>query len=69
MSQELATQLRKQKVIPDVLSESTSLPNTLVVKWPSVTLDEPGTELDREATQPQPTFQISPAVCTIQGIR
>ena len=64
MSQNFSAQLQKEEVIPDVLPASTSLSYSLVVKWPSVTLDEPGEELDREATQPIPTLFVQPTVCT-----
>src|ERR1700710_2298691 len=54
-------QLQKDNVIPDVLSQSTSLSHDLVVKWPNATLDSPGKELGREDTQPEPTLHLSPA--------
>jgi len=60
MSQDRASQLRQNNVIPDVLPESTSLSHGLVVEWPNVTLDVPGKELEREATQPEPSLHLNP---------
>jgi len=52
---------RKENVIPDVISEkTTTFDSALVVKWPNVELKEPGNELDREATQPEPTLYVTP---------
>ena len=62
MSQDYTAELYKDNVIPDVLPEGTSLSHLLIVKWPDVTLDEPGKELDREATQPIPTVFVKPVV-------
>lgn len=61
------TQEKKQifidhNVITDVLPGNIELSYDLVVRWPNTTLTTAGTELDREATQPQPTLQLSPAV-------
>lgn len=56
-------QLREGKVIPDVLSVNPS--GTLTVTWsgtPGASLDSPGKELDREATQSEPTITLSSAV-------
>jgi hypothetical protein len=61
MSQYGRTQLTEGKVFPDVLLESTTLSYDIVVKWPDVTLDTPGKELDREATQPEPKVYLNPA--------
>jgi len=56
-------QLRESKVIPDVLSVN---PNgSLTITWPGspgAFLDSPGKELDREATQPEPTITLGSAV-------
>jgi phosphatidylethanolamine-binding protein len=62
------TQEKKQafvehKVITDVLPGNIDLSYDLIVKWPATTLDKPGAELDREATQPEPALHLSPAVC------
>jgi len=55
-------QFSKDKVIPDVLEQGTALDqSTLVIKWPNATLDAPGKELDRQATQPEPTLSLDPA--------
>jgi hypothetical protein len=54
--------LEKEGVIPDVLPPNSTLSYNLVVRWPNATLDEPGKELDREATQPEPTLHLVPAV-------
>jgi phosphatidylethanolamine-binding protein len=59
MSPDKMSQLHEGKVIPDVLSEGTSLSYDLVVKWPNAVLDTPGKLLDREDTQPEPTLQIT----------
>jgi len=60
MSQERAAQLLKGNVIPDVLPDNISFSYDLIVKWPDTTLDAPGKELDREATQPEPTLYLNP---------
>jgi len=61
MSQDRTALLHQNSVIPDVLPQSTSIKYGLVVEWPDVTLDSPGKELDREATQPEPTLHLNPA--------
>jgi len=61
MSQNMATQLQQENVIPDVLSEETALPYQLIAEWPNATLDIPGKHLDREATQSTPTVKLEPA--------
>jgi hypothetical protein len=55
-------QLQKGNVIPDVLSAPALLSKDLVVKWPNAVLDTPGKQLDREATQPEPTLHLTSAV-------
>ncbi|KAF2665468.1 PEBP-like protein [Microthyrium microscopicum] len=60
MSQDRTAILHQNKVIPDVLPESTSVEYGLIVEWPNVSIDVPGKELDREATQPEPTLQLNP---------
>jgi phosphatidylethanolamine-binding protein len=59
---ELSTTLVESRIFPDVLPESITLSYDLVVKWPDVTLDAPGKELDREATQPEPKVYLNPPV-------
>lgn len=54
----MSSQLQSHDVIPDVLPSGTQLSQTLVVKWPKTTLDNPGAELDREETQSTPTLWI-----------
>jgi hypothetical protein len=63
MSQDFNAQLHKENVIPDILPEGSSLSHALIIKWPTVSLDEPGMELDREATQPVPKVYLHPVVC------
>jgi hypothetical protein len=60
--QERKQALIEHKVITDVLPGSLDLSYNLTVKWPNTTLTEPGEELDREETQPEPTLYLSPAV-------
>ncbi|KAJ9604432.1 hypothetical protein H2200_011268 [Cladophialophora chaetospira] len=62
MSDYGTAELRDAKVIPDVLHEGTKLAHQLTVKWPTATLDNSGKDLDREATQPEPTLFLTPEV-------
>jgi hypothetical protein len=69
MSENEATELRNGKVIPDVLPEGTKLAHQITVKWPTTTLDKSGKELDREATQPEPTLLLTPEVNIIPCVK
>ena len=60
-----AVELIKGNVIPDVLPHGTKYNHQLTVKWPTATLEISGKELDREATQPEPTLWIEPEVTNI----
>ena len=62
MSGDRSQVLREHNVIPDVLSEGTSLSHSLKVVFPEATLDTPGEELGREETQPEPKLYIDPVV-------
>lgn len=65
MSQDKYQILKEHKVIPDVLPEGTKLSYDLNVRFPNATLNEPGQELGREETQPEPKVYLDPAVCTL----
>jgi hypothetical protein len=62
MSENRIAQLQHDNVVSDLIPENPTPPYDLIVKWPDATLDTLGKELDREATQPEPTLHLHPAV-------
>ncbi|CAI6282642.1 unnamed protein product [Periconia digitata] len=52
--------MAKHDLVPHVLSKDVDFDYSVKVEWPETDLENPGQELDREKTQPQPKVFLDP---------